>query len=587
MGTPNRGYTELNGNSTPDVPYEVNRAIREIDADVESVDNKAKAAGAASTANGARIDAVKASDTAQNGRLSLLESAAGFDAPPLGFEDAVVGALVADPSTDTAGQIAQSIDAAVLPYTAGAAAQRPADKTALIGWGSSTLAYLAGPLADVASRLGIDYHNGAHGGEKAEHILARMGARPAELVFPAGTLPASGAVTVTAHNMYPSPNLEPYAGTIAGVHGTLSSTADALTWTRTTAGTAFNIPAGVGFVPDYGTAHRDTFALLNIGKNDVTGLLSDAGYIIKSTREAMAYLAGAGVHFLTIGHFINTNYLPGTYAQATINAANIAAAADAGPYFFDLQAYVTGPDIWTDTGITPTATDLQQQADGVKPTSLSRDDAHLSAAADAAVAARIEEQLDALGLFPRTGFIDTFSRADATGDIGVTEAGRRSWQIEGAGTEGHLLIENGQLGIGGLTGNRAVGYVDANYSDGVFSFDQSAIDAGPNFWAVLRMQNVDNLLYLAPVSTTDRRWALWRRQGAADTAVTIGTAASTVAAGDHLDVTLAGADIAVTINGAEEISVNEQALQAQTRFGVCVWGSNNQLARWDNLQLVP
>lgn len=113
MPTPNRGYTEINGFSTPDVPFEANRTFREIDADVEAVDNKAHAAVNTGKVNGARLDKVEASDSTQAGRLALLEAAAGFDAEPLSLEDDVVTALLNDPATSTAAEVLQRVDAAV------------------------------------------------------------------------------------------------------------------------------------------------------------------------------------------------------------------------------------------------------------------------------------------------------------------------------------------------------------------------------------------------------------------------------------------------------------------------------------------
>lgn len=40
MATPNRGYTTIPGSETPDVPYWVNRALGEVDTDVEAVHDR-------------------------------------------------------------------------------------------------------------------------------------------------------------------------------------------------------------------------------------------------------------------------------------------------------------------------------------------------------------------------------------------------------------------------------------------------------------------------------------------------------------------------------------------------------------------
>lgn len=192
---------------------------------------------------------------------------------------------------------------------------------------------------------------------------------------------------------------------------------------------------------------------------------------------------------------------------------------------------------------------------------------------------------------PAPGFADTFTRPSSTGDIGPTEDGGRPWRLYGSalhGLDGHLFIQSGKLGLGGVKSNRVVGYVDAGINDGVFKFDLPNYVSGQSPWTVLRMSDQNNLLYLTGVSGADGRWALWRRQGASFAAAIIGTATDTMWPGDYVEVTLAVSSITVNINGIDPITVTEAAQQTATQFGVCVRGSNTDLnrTRWDNIEML-
>ncbi|WDM88150.1 hypothetical protein LG197_26765 [Pseudomonas asiatica] len=71
-----------------------------------------------------------------------------------------------------------------------------------------------------------------------------------------------------------------------------------------------------------------------------------------------------------------------------------------GDHVFDLVDYLCSAEIWVDTGITPTAADLQNQAAGCLPASLSRDNlAHMNAKARTAAANKLKSQLINMGWF--------------------------------------------------------------------------------------------------------------------------------------------------------------------------------------------
>lgn len=105
MATPNRGYPELPGAVTPDVPYRVNLALREIDADVEQLDDalasatyETKAAASAAAAAGVSAAAAATKNTVQDARLAQLEGRAGFSGPGLSLTDEAINGVLADPA---------------------------------------------------------------------------------------------------------------------------------------------------------------------------------------------------------------------------------------------------------------------------------------------------------------------------------------------------------------------------------------------------------------------------------------------------------------------------------------------------------
>lgn len=91
MATPYRGYTEVPGGMTPDVPYRLNLALREIDADVQDLE-------------------LATAETEQelSGRLAVVEAAAGFGAGMKLQDDAVNSLLLGD--TKAAATVRKQIE---------------------------------------------------------------------------------------------------------------------------------------------------------------------------------------------------------------------------------------------------------------------------------------------------------------------------------------------------------------------------------------------------------------------------------------------------------------------------------------------
>ncbi|OZF47585.1 hypothetical protein [Rhodococcus sp. 14-2470-1a] len=273
----------------------------------------------------------------------------------------------------------------------------------IAGWGSSSMQGFRDALVVAVARAGgLAYYNGGVGGQSAANILARVGTRPA--LINAATIPATGSVDVTCSNMRSTAPIISIPGTLAGVAGTLAKNAvgnNTFTFTRTANGSETPVPAGTAFVPDAGPAHRASVTLLNVGKND-TAANGTAGYLtmadlIAETTRVYKYLSGLGKHVLLIGHYVNPNTAEVSDLRRDVLQLN-AYYATYGARYVDLQAYVTGADIWTHTGVTPNSTDLAQQALGNLPPSLSSDGTHMTPAANTAFIENVVvPKLNALG----------------------------------------------------------------------------------------------------------------------------------------------------------------------------------------------
>lgn len=265
-------------------------------------------------------------------------------------------------------------------------------------WGSSSAERIGTALGQALAGTGATFHNQGKGAETSQHISARLGSVPALLTVSGGSIPASGSVTVTASNMGNSVEMKPFTGTLNGVHGELTSTATVFTFTRTTAGAATPVPAGTPFIPTVGTASRQHVTLLWTGKNNLSGAGS-APLVTTQTNLAFDYLSPLVKRVLVLGHFVDTAQSVGSTQHTNVNAVNAALAARYGDLFLDVSGYLSSPQLWTDTGITPTANDLTQQAAGIKPDSVSHDSGHMNAAGYTAVSALIRKKLTSLGWY--------------------------------------------------------------------------------------------------------------------------------------------------------------------------------------------
>lgn len=267
--------------------------------------------------------------------------------------------------------------------------------SALVGWGSSSIALIAPALEAVLAPCGVTYHDQGRGGETSHHTAARLGAIPLEVSVDSGRLPAAGTVRLqpTALDLVPHA-LRPFAGEVAGVPAVVHGTEDGVFLTRLEPGEPVAV-AGDPFVPLIGGALRGTDALLWMGKNDLNRG-QDAAGVVERIRTSARHLEQAGARVAVIGQFVNNDADPDL--REKVLAVNAACQEHFGPAHLDVQDFLTSPALPEATGVAPTREDLAARARDEKPPSLSTDPGHFDQLGNVTLAGRLRTGLAGLGL---------------------------------------------------------------------------------------------------------------------------------------------------------------------------------------------
>lgn len=440
--------------------------------------------------------------------------------------------------------------------------------------GSSTMAGLAVGLQNALSERGVStsHNSSAIGSWQVSHMGAAVGTRP--LVAEEFTIPSVGSVTIKPTNMTEANNTTArieFAGSFLGVVGVLSSPAGSGTWTftRDAQGDPMGVPAGVPYVPTVPAPRRRALAILNIGKNTLT--TSRPGWdwrqCVASTESMDDYFGGPDGRVLIMGHFVNTTTPAVSTTRDRIKATNDYLADKFGDRFFDLGGYLAGSQVWVDTGITPTQTDLDEQALGNKPPSLSGDNGHMNAAGYNAVVNRIIAKLDELGWIPPAPpatwsviATDNFNQIDGVLDGRTTTTGNLTWGTPASATS--LDIVSNKVVTSSGTRKNTIDPGSNDVKMGVTLTSLGSTPATRGMRVMGRVQNLSTYYFVAPrVSATVDGLSIWKNVNGTLSALTSNSAASFVPKnGDRLEIGLDGSTITAHLNGVEKLSVVDTEL---------------------------
>jgi uncharacterized protein YbjT (DUF2867 family) len=144
------------------------------------------------------------------------------------------------------------------------------------------------------------------------------------------------------------------------------------------------VPPATLFIPTEGMKARGGFVILNHGENNLQAQDATAEWLHARTLDVLRWLATQAKRMIVAGHFVN----PRTPAVSPIGdeilRSNALARDHFGSLYVDLLEYLTGPDVWTQGGLTSTADDQSQQTIGNAPLSLLPDGVHMGPEARAA-----------------------------------------------------------------------------------------------------------------------------------------------------------------------------------------------------------
>lgn len=294
----------------------------------------------------------------------------------------------------------------------------PPPLPAITGWGSSSMEGVNSNGRNLLWWLEDDFRvtstNGGSRGEFSGHAAARSNGVKVGVTLTGNQIPAAATpVVVTAHTFGTNLAnvLSVLTGTLAGVPGRLTWAANVWSFTRTTAGTAVATDPLEPFTSTIGVQHRYDTQLIWTGKNDAK-LGGTAAYVtaaLSNIAEMWQHMTAIPRHTLVLGSWLDQNQAAGANNAQLVLNLNAGLSAAYGQFYVDVQTYLMSPQVWSDAGITPTATDLSQQAQKVLPDSLTSDSItsggvgqHLNELGYSLVAHLVATKMVALGWYTLT-----------------------------------------------------------------------------------------------------------------------------------------------------------------------------------------
>lgn len=448
-------------------------------------------------------------------------------------------------------------------------------------WGSSTPAGLAGPRGSLLSARGKAMHPLGVGGDRWEHTAARLGSDNELLTFPANTVSASGASSVTMNLPASFQAMPGFVVSTTGerIRGTLS----AASFTRETSGSTATVSADTPFYADAARARRNDVFIINTGKNNLSagGVSADPATIESAVLRMVTHQAALGKRVLVLGQFINTGTTSDAIIRGRTHASDAMIQAALGDAFLDTHAWLTGPQVWADTSLVPTSEDLAEQALGNKPPSVSADSGHLNAVGLDAYARLILAKLDELGWMNANSgggvgepvdllfTSDKFTGGDVASIVGRTsDAGHggegKSWIGSSANA---LRIAGGQLAVS--TTPETVRWFAGFEGPGpnvAIRAKIASLQTGSQWWMDVRRPALVGIpdCYRIEFNLTTNTARLQKRVGGTATYV---TGSTTFKVGDWVELRAVGSTISLLVNGVPPISTTDTDITTGSYVG--------------------
>lgn len=236
--------------------------------------------------------------------------------------------------------------------------------------GSGGTPYTTGLSEDLGGRTVIQF---GYGGQGARSITARTGAHPVMISVTNNVIPASGSVTITARDG----NLDTgtYEGSLCGIPGTMVVTSgNAMTFTRTTAGTARACPPGTPFYtrPDF----RGLQVVSWMGRNGGIDTSAMRDQTIAETRLALSWAGHNSARSLVLSVVPFTT--DGSATLANILTLNDMLRQAFPAQFVDVAARMRSVTALAEEGITATTQDQTDIDAGYTPSSFRSDAGHFN-----------------------------------------------------------------------------------------------------------------------------------------------------------------------------------------------------------------
>jgi hypothetical protein len=247
----------------------------------------------------------------------------------------------------------------------------------------------------MSALTGRNHFNGGWYQQKSDQIAARMGALPALVTLSGNATAASGGSTVTAITNSPVlySNTRYVRGTLAGIPGSLQQTYTEIVLFYPDVPGVFPVPPRTPFIPADGLALRDRHVTIWTGRNDVYS--TDPQLVVAAVQQMLEYVSTDVKRVLVFE--VPPSTADGGSGKPLTLAINTALKAAVPAYWLPICSWLRTPEAATAAGITFTAQDNTDIANGDTPSSFRMDSVHLNATGCKAVAFRVHQEAQKRG----------------------------------------------------------------------------------------------------------------------------------------------------------------------------------------------